>query len=136
MDEHYLMATVRYVELKPVKAKLCRHAEDWPWSSAQAHYKRQDDELVTVQPMLNRVGHWRHYLEQYDGMDWNSIRRASKSGRPAGNAQFLSIVEELTGVNATPLNGQGASQNINRYTVPGIPNDFGISSSLVGQQRV
>lgn len=29
MDEPYLMATVRYVELNPVKAKLCATPEDW-----------------------------------------------------------------------------------------------------------
>src|SRR4051794_15803990 len=37
MDEAHLMAAVRYVELNPVKAKLVRRAEDWPWSSARAH---------------------------------------------------------------------------------------------------
>ena len=33
MDEHYLLATVRYVERNPVAARLCRHPRDWRWSS-------------------------------------------------------------------------------------------------------
>jgi putative transposase len=48
MDEHYLLATVRYVELNPVRANLCHSPEDWPWSSAKAHIQGIDDDIVTV----------------------------------------------------------------------------------------
>lgn len=34
-DSHMCMA-MRYVELNPVKAKLCRRPQDWPWSSCRA----------------------------------------------------------------------------------------------------
>jgi hypothetical protein len=37
MDERYLMATVRYVELNPVKVMLCSKAEEWYWSSAMPY---------------------------------------------------------------------------------------------------
>ncbi len=36
MDEPYLLAAARYVELNPVRARLVSKAEDWPWSSAGA----------------------------------------------------------------------------------------------------
>ena len=35
LDETHLLAAVRYVENNPVRAGLCAHAEDWPWSSLQ-----------------------------------------------------------------------------------------------------
>ena len=35
MDEPYLLAAARYVELNPVRARLVSKAEDWPWSSAR-----------------------------------------------------------------------------------------------------
>ena len=33
-DAAHYQNTIRYIELNPVKAKLCRKAEDWPFSSA------------------------------------------------------------------------------------------------------
>ena len=36
MDEEHLMAAARYVAINPVRARLVRRAEDWPWSSARA----------------------------------------------------------------------------------------------------
>ena len=33
MDEDYLLASVRYVELNPVRAKLVKRAEDYRWST-------------------------------------------------------------------------------------------------------
>lgn len=102
MDERHLMATVRYVELNPVTAKLCLNAEDWPWSSARAHIMREDDELVTVRPMLQRVQDWRDYLIQEEGIDAERIRQATKTGRPMGNDQFLSMIEKKTGVDTQP----------------------------------
>jgi len=48
MDETYLLATVRYVEMNPVKAKLCQQLEDWPWSSARTHLEGRDNALVRV----------------------------------------------------------------------------------------
>jgi putative transposase len=62
MDERYLRATVRYTELNPVRARLCRRVEDWPWSSARAHLSGRDDAVVSVKPMLDRIGNWHSYL--------------------------------------------------------------------------
>jgi putative transposase len=62
MDEDYLLATVRYVERNPVAANLCKFPEDWRWSSARAHIKGEDDALVRVRPMLDRVERWGTYL--------------------------------------------------------------------------
>ena len=36
MDEPYLLAAARYVELNPVRARLVASPADWPWSSAGA----------------------------------------------------------------------------------------------------
>lgn len=35
MDEKYLLACARYVELNPVRARLVKRPQDWAWSSAQ-----------------------------------------------------------------------------------------------------
>lgn len=62
MDEQYLLATVRYVERYPVKARLCHYPSDWRWSSALAHLLRKDDQLVRVRPMLYRISDWSSFL--------------------------------------------------------------------------
>lgn len=33
-DERHFRSVVDYIHQNPIKAKLCSHAEDWPWSSA------------------------------------------------------------------------------------------------------
>ncbi|MFT5889321.1 MAG: putative transposase [Zhongshania sp.] len=97
MDEEYLLATVRYVELNPVKAKLCTSVEMWPWSSANAHIQACDDHVVTVGPMLERVKHWQQYLAQENAKISASIKQFTTTGRPAGEKSFVSTLEVLTG---------------------------------------
>jgi len=98
MDERYLLATVRYVELNPVRAGLCRKPEDWPWSSARAHLDGGNDALVTVEPMLSRVDDWSAYLaETSDRKTTETIRQHTRTGRPAGTDRFLDQLESITG---------------------------------------
>ena len=98
MDEEYLLATVRYVELNPVKAKLCESPESWSWSSAEVHLQGVDDAVVEVAPMLQRITNWREYLSMspFEG-EYEAIRRFSSSGRPAGDGRFIEQLEALTG---------------------------------------
>lgn len=98
MNEDYLLAAVRYVELNPVKAKLCELPECWPWSSAEAHLKGCDDQVVEVAPMLEHIADWGSYLSQNQSEEERvEIRRFSASGRPAGNEGFIDSLEKLTG---------------------------------------
>jgi REP-associated tyrosine transposase len=62
MDEAYLLACARYVELNPVRARLARRARDWRWSSARAHLAGADDELVRVRPLLGLAPDWPGFL--------------------------------------------------------------------------
>lgn len=99
MDENYLLATVRYDELNPVRANLCSRPEDWPWSSVHAHMRGEDDRLVTVKPMLDLVnGSWHSYLGYEDSEEIiNQIRKHNNTGRPLGGETFIKKMEELTG---------------------------------------
>ena len=98
MDEQYLLATVRYVELNPVKARLCELAEEWEWSSTGSHILGCDDRIVSVAPMLGRISDWRSYLSQGESdNDQATIRQCLSSGRPAGDELFTRHLEQLTG---------------------------------------
>ena len=102
MDEQYLLATVRYVEWNPVKARLCRHPTDWRWSSALAHIMGKDDQLVRVRPMLDRVADWSSYLSDEQNDNDEQIQRHTRTGRPLGDPDFVAHLEALTGRSLMP----------------------------------
>ena len=98
MDEAYLLAAVRYVELNPVKANLCLMPQDWRWSSVHAHLSGQDDELVTVKPMLDRVSDWYAYLNEKPDADVEDLLiKHGCTGRPLGDNRFINKIESLVG---------------------------------------
>jgi len=98
MDERHLVAAVRYIELNPVRAGLCRRVRDWPWSSVHAHLRGRDDEVVCVQPMLQRISDWAGYLaspEEPGAIE--TLRASASTGRPAAGKEFIVELERKTG---------------------------------------
>ena len=103
MDEAYLHSTVRYVELNPVKAGLVNSAEDWQWSSARAHLAKQNDGIVSVWPMLERIGDWPKYLLNNHSEARNElIRLHTRTGRPLGSDSFVKKLEHRCGKSLRP----------------------------------
>jgi putative transposase len=104
MAETYLMHAARYVELNPVRAKLCRVPWRWPWSSAAAHLAGRDDELVRVRPLLERVGSWREFLsEGVSAEEAELFRQHERTGRPLGQSRFLDCLEKALGRTVRPI---------------------------------
>ena len=89
MDEDYLLAACRYIEMNPVRAKLVAKPEDYRWSSAKAHLSGRDDNLVKVKPMLDRVGNWAELLASGDRILFDEVRKHERTGRPLGNESFV-----------------------------------------------
>ena len=98
MDEPYLLAAARYVELNPLRAGLVSNPWDWPWSSARAHLAAEDDQLVKVAPLLAMIGDWRAFLRSAMPEDeLRDIRRHARTGRPLGDEAFLARLEDMVG---------------------------------------
>lgn len=99
MDESYLMAAVRYIERNPVAAGLCSRAQDWIWSSSRAHLLGENDLLVRVKPMLQRIGDWNEYLSDSKDAEElpEQISLHSRTGRPLGSEQFVAMLEDISG---------------------------------------
>ena len=103
LDDYYLLAATRYVELNPVRAGLAARAEDWPWSSAAAHLKRQDDRLVKAAPMLEIVRDWPRFLSEPGPENVQArLRTHENTGRPLGGEAFVAKLEAGTGRRLTP----------------------------------
>jgi putative transposase len=99
MDERHLLAAVRYVALNPVRARLAARAEDWTWSSARAHLAGQDDSLVLVRPVLERVERFADLIAAGDTDEptFAALRASELTGRPSGTPEFVADLERLLG---------------------------------------
>ncbi len=97
MDETYLLAAARYVEMNPVRARLVLKAASWPWSSARAHLAGKDDQLVKVTPLLELTGDWRLLGGAMEKEQLSDIRKHERTGRPLGRAVFIERLESLLG---------------------------------------
>ena len=98
MDEPYLLAAGRYVELNPVRANLAADAAEWPWSSARAHLSGRDDQLVKVAPLLAMVTDWRAFLDSAPPEEeLEQLRDHGRTGHPLGNAAFIAGLEKTVG---------------------------------------
>lgn len=106
MDEPYLLAAARYVELNPVRAGLVACAEGWPWSSARAHLSGCDDQLVKVAPLLAMVPDWRALLDSaLSEEEIRDLREHGRTGRPLGNVSFVERLERMVGRILAPRQG-------------------------------
>lgn len=54
--EEYLLSCYRYIELNPVRAKMCAHPSDDPWSSYRANAQGVIDARITPHEEFLRLG--------------------------------------------------------------------------------
>ncbi len=97
LDERHLLAAAAYVELNPVRGKMVKKAWAYPWSSAAFHVgHRNVDPLVEDRTLGGLVENWMEYLSLATGEKDKEIRQMTRTGRPAGEASFIRLVERLT----------------------------------------
>ncbi|TSA46138.1 MAG: transposase [Deltaproteobacteria bacterium] len=95
MGENHLLAAARYIELNPVRAGLAREPWSYKWSSAGAHARGADDELVRVGPLLEMVNDWRDFIgEDITGAEMERFRQHERTGRPMGDMAFIERIEK------------------------------------------
>ena len=98
MDEAHTLMCARYVEMNPVRARIADRARDWRWSSARAHLAGKNDDLVTVKPLLDLVPDWRAFLDERPGKgELDRLRASSRTGRPLGADDFVTMLERKLG---------------------------------------
>jgi putative transposase len=103
LDEDHLLSAFRYVALNPVRARLAKRAEDWPWASTRAYLTSDGDGVTTLAPMRARFPDMAGLLESpqvYDKAAFERLRQAETIGRPLGGKAFI---EALSAELGTPL---------------------------------
>lgn len=93
MDESYLLAAVRYIEMNPVAAGMAVLPGEYRWSSAAAHIAGKDDQLVQVAPLLDMVRDWQSFLTLTGEDDLSLLKKHERSGRPLGDVSFVEHLE-------------------------------------------
>jgi putative transposase len=98
MDEGHFLQAARYLARSPVTAKLVKKARDWPHASIRGHLKGDDDGLVSVRPLLERIGRFADLLDlslmeeaRRRGLDAKGV-----IGRPIGSAACITGIERRT----------------------------------------
>jgi len=97
MDEQYLLAVARYIEMNPVRARLAKAPQSWRWSSARAHLAGFDDGLVKAAPLLEIAGDWKRFLNEAAEDEFARIRQHERTGRPLGDKTFVGRLESFLG---------------------------------------
>ncbi|MBF0254136.1 MAG: transposase [Candidatus Omnitrophica bacterium] len=106
MDEAYLHAAVRYVEMNPVRAGIVARPEDYPWSSAGARIRRSADAAWTECCLDHEFADWRAFLSKEDPA-LASVEAHLKHQRPLGGEAFIADLEQKSGLAlAAPKRGR------------------------------
>ncbi len=107
LDGRHLWPALKYVELNPVRAKLCRRAWQYAWSSAAVHVDPQaTSDWLDLARWYRQVtaAEWRRELaEGLTDDEVARIRLRTHTGRPLGSDRFLAKLETVLGRRVRPL---------------------------------
>jgi REP-associated tyrosine transposase len=102
LDEDHQWEALRYAELNPLRAGLAVDPAHWQWSSANAHLTGWDPTgLLDFSDWRQRWSSamWREALDCgiADAALAARIRDATRRGRPLGDDDFVTRIEQTTG---------------------------------------
>jgi putative transposase len=107
LDERGLFLAAKYVELNPVRAKICGLPWQYEWSSSAAHVDEgKGAELMnlTIWNKMISAEQWRReLLSGIDEEQLKRIRLSTHTGRPLGTDSFISKVEKMIGRRVRPM---------------------------------
>jgi putative transposase len=106
LDDSYTWAAIRYVERNPVRARMVRKAERYPWSSAAGHCGLKDDRILTRsskwRKRFDEIEDWSAWLAEGDrSQELEDLRRNINKGLPCGSESFIRKLERLIGRSLT-----------------------------------
>ncbi len=104
LDRNYKWVAIKYVERNPVRVKLVRKAEVYPWSSAPGHTGRSKDPLLSrFLEKRGNIGDWSAWLRERDDKEFiEQLRASTRTGRPLGCKYFLDRLEKGLGRTVRP----------------------------------
>ncbi|MBI4685008.1 MAG: transposase [Nitrospirae bacterium] len=94
--DRYLWAVSRYVEQNPVRARIVKTAEDFPYSSANAHINGVKDDILREELFeeTQRKDYRALIRSGISEKELNSIRYHTRTGKPLGSEEFIKKMEK------------------------------------------
>jgi putative transposase len=100
-DGHFL-AVCRYVERNPLRAKLVRKAEDWPWGSLPCRAGREHPADLLCDWPVGRPRDWVARVNRGQGQaELDALRRSVARGQPFGEAAWVARTADRLGLEST-----------------------------------
>ena len=99
LDDATVREEVRFIENNPLRQALADRPEDYAWSSARTHVMGDHGPILNDGCFLmGEIADWRAYLEgKGNEANVSRARAGIKTGRPAGNAEFIRKLEVIIG---------------------------------------
>jgi putative transposase len=107
LDERHLWLAMKYIELNPVRAGLCRKPWRYEWSSAAVHVNiGSKSDILNLSDWYDSISavQWRKELSSgLPDAEITRLRSSTHTGRPLGSDSFLSKLERMLGRRVRPL---------------------------------
>ncbi len=116
-DDRHLLTVLKYIERNPVRAKLCKKVEDWPWGSAwiRAHGTQKQKQLLAELPVPFPRDYriWVNTPDKED--DLQIIRGSVAKSAPFGQSGWVEQMVMMHKLEAT-MRGRGRPKGGNITT--------------------
>jgi putative transposase len=113
LDKEAALEAIKYVESRPVAERLARTVKDYPFSSVAARLNGRGGagELLSKAPdITGRVGSWlQWHADQLSEARTTYLSMRMRTGKPAGQADFVRRVEKMLGMNLSRGRGRPKS---------------------------
>ena len=101
-DDHHFLTVMRYVEGNPLRARMVRRAENWPWSSLGGRSGTDQLRVQLADWPVPRPGRWAGRVnEPLDEQTLGGLRRSIARGRPYGDDAWTARVARRYGLEST-----------------------------------
>ena len=97
--DDYLLQCGAYVDLNPVRARMVKHPQEYPWSSARAYLHGTQDPLVTYNPCYLNLGRTASERQQrYQQFLADQLTQQTLAVEaPVGSMPYLRQLASVTG---------------------------------------
>ena len=121
-SNNYLLACMRYVDLNPVRAGICRHPADYRWSGYAQKVGRSSEAWLDPDPATGGMGESeaersRAYADfvaaEISDAEHELIRTAVRRNQLTGRGRFVDEIEHRTGLR---IEARGQGRPTNKWT--------------------